>query len=160
GCTHASGGTVRATPAAAAPARATSHAPSAPSTPSPTINSNGTFAPYAPGATAVTYDPKLVPVGATAVLTITRAAGTHVHLTTAGLLPSRSYGARLHVNACGASGADAGPHYQHQRDPHASASKPSVDPTYANPRNEVWLDFTTDHSGKASVTATQPWTFG
>jgi superoxide dismutase, Cu-Zn family len=155
-CTHASGGTARATPATVAsmPTR------SAPAIPSPTITASGTFAPYTPGATAVTYDPKLVPPGATAALTITREhAGTQVRLAITGLLPNRHYGAHLHVNPCGASAAASGPHYQHQRDPAASASKPSVDPSYANPRNEVWLDFTTDRSGKASTIAVQPWTF-
>jgi Cu-Zn family superoxide dismutase len=63
------------------------------------------------------------------------------------------------VNPCGAAASAAGPHYQHERDPQASATAPSVDPSYANPRNEVWLDFTTDANGGASSTSTQQWTF-
>jgi Cu-Zn family superoxide dismutase len=34
-----------------------------------------------------------------------------------------------------------------------------MDPSYANPRNEVWLDFTTDANGGASSTSTEQWTF-
>jgi superoxide dismutase, Cu-Zn family len=160
GCTGASGGT-RATPSTATRTAATpSHTGSAAPTVVPTITVSGTFAAYAPGATAITYDPKLVPPGATATVTIAQGpANAEVRLAVSGLLPSRSYGAHLHVNPCGPSGADAGPHYQHQHDPAASPSKPSVNPSYANPRNEVWLDFTTGRDGKASVTAVQPWTF-
>jgi Cu-Zn family superoxide dismutase len=122
---------------------------------------NGTFAPYAPGAMAVSYDSALVPAGATATVTITQAAaGTQIQLAVTGLRPDRAYGAHLHQNPCGADGSAAGQHYQHQPDPAASASPPSVDPAYANPENEVWLDFTTDASGAATSTAKQPWNFG
>jgi Cu-Zn family superoxide dismutase len=157
GCTRTSADTTpaRSTPARSRPAISTS------TTPGRTITASGTFVAYTPGATAVTYDPTLVPVGATATVTITQtAANTRVQLTVAGLRPNRGYGAHLHTNPCGPTGAAAGPHYQHQHDPAASASRPSVDPSYANPRNEIWLDFTTDSNGSASSTATHPWTFG
>ena len=127
-------------------------------TPSPV---SGTFAPFTPGATAVSYDTTLVPERSTATVTITRAEpGTRIQLAVTGLRPDRAYGAHLHKNPCGESASAAGPHYQHQPDPAASASPPSVDPAYANPENEVWLDFTTDASGAATSTANQPWTFG
>jgi Cu-Zn family superoxide dismutase len=132
------------------------------SEPTPYAN-HGTFAPYAPGAMAmaVSYDPALVPEGATATVTITQAApGTQIQLAVTGLRPDRAYGAHLHQNLCGAEASAAGPHYQHQPDPAASASPPSVDPAYANPENEVWLDFTTDASGAAASTAKQSWNFG
>jgi Cu-Zn family superoxide dismutase len=155
GCTRGSAGT--------APVNSTSATsrPAMPTTPGSVKTASGTFAAYAPGVTAVTYDPALVPVGATAAVTLTPAsAGTRVELSVSGLRPDRGYGAHLHTNPCGQAGAAAGPHYQHQKDPAASASRPSVDPSYANPKNEVWLDFTTDGSGRASAAATQPWTFG
>jgi Cu-Zn family superoxide dismutase len=154
GCTNGSGD--------AAPAMSTSatSTPTTPDTPGSARAANGTFAAYAPGVTAVTYDPALVPVGATASVTVAPASsGTKVDLTVNGLQPNRGYGAHLHTNPCGQTGAAAGPHYQHQKDPAASASQPSVDPSYANPRNEVWLDFTTDAGGKASATAAEPWAF-
>lgn len=142
GCTHASGS-------------------SAPATSRATATASGTFAAYTRGATAVTYDPALVPAGATATVTITRApSSTRVTLAVTGLRPNRGYGAHLHVDPCGPTGDAAGPHFQHQRDPAASASRPSVNPSYANPKNEVWLDFTTDANGRASSAATHPWTFG
>lgn len=37
--------------------------------------------------------------------------------------------------------------------------QPSVDPAYANPRNEVWLDFHTDAAGTAVNHATGDWQF-
>ena len=37
--------------------------------------------------------------------------------------------------------------------------QPSVDPAYANPQNEVWLDLTTDGEGAGSATTTVAWGF-
>nr|BFE82694.1 hypothetical protein GCM10020093_052950 [Planobispora longispora] len=67
-------------------------------------------------------------------------------VTVEGFLPDRAYGVHLHVNPCGADPEAAGPHYQHTH-AHASAD------------NEVWLDFTTDPQGAATVTARQNWAF-
>ena len=120
----------------------------------------GTFAPYSPGATAVTYNPKLVPPGSWAHVTIAEVAdSTTVTLAVNGLLPNHEYGAHLHTMACGEEGAMAGPHYQHQPDPAASMSPPSTNPAYANPQNEVWLDLTTDSQGAGLSKSTQPWRF-
>lgn len=60
------------------------------------------------------------------------------------------------LTSTGPTGDDAGPHFQHTPDP----VKPSVDPAYANPRNELWLDFTTDRVGTARTTSTVDWKFG
>ena len=118
------------------------------------------FRPFAPGATAITYDTSIVPSGATAKATVTKAgAGVQVRLVVTGLKPRRGYGAHVHTDPCAAKPAGAGPHYQHLPDPKAVESPPSVDPKFANPRNEVWLDFTTDAAGAATVTATQTWPF-
>lgn len=120
----------------------------------------GTFAPYRDGAVAVSYDPALVPEGATAAITVTGTdAGTTVALVVGGLHKARAYGAHLHTKPCGAAPTDAGPHLQHRPDPAAAASPPSVDPSYANPANEVWLDFTTDGTGAARSGATLDWRF-
>jgi Cu-Zn family superoxide dismutase len=117
----------------------------------------GTFLPYTPGAAAVTYDPAVVPPGATAQVRIASAtSGITVRLTAAGMVPRRAYGAHLHRRPCSAAPDAAGPHYQHRPDPKAAASPPSVDAEYANPRNEVWLDFTADTAGAATVTAAHP----
>jgi Cu-Zn family superoxide dismutase len=138
-------------------------APAAPTTPATSsaaatpshANVEGTFA--APGGgQAVTYDPSLVPVGATAKVSSSESAGaTTVKLTVTGLLPNRAYGAHAHVKPCGADGMAAGPHFQLKQDP----VTPSVDPAYANPQNEIWLDFTTDAQGMGEATTTVPWTF-
>ena len=59
---------------------------------------SGTFLPFPQSARAVTYDPKVVPPGATAEVSIARTAtGTTVRLTAGGLVPRRAYGAHLHT---------------------------------------------------------------
>jgi Cu-Zn family superoxide dismutase len=118
------------------------------------VEASGTFA--APPGGVVTYDEALVPVGATAAVDQTAAGGsTTVTLDVAGLMPNRQYGAHAHANPCGAEGKDAGPHYQLTPDP----VTPSVDPAYANPHNEIWLDFTTDGQGAGRATSTVAWEF-
>ncbi|GAB2588754.1 hypothetical protein Aab01nite_42600 [Paractinoplanes abujensis] len=130
--------------------------PSPAGTWNPDTAASGTFLPYKPGSTAITYDPAVVPPGATASVAIAQnTQAMEVRLTAAGLIPRRAYGAHLHTMPCTAVPDAAGPHYQHQADP----SKPSVDPSYANPRNEVWLDFTVDGYGEASSAALLKWTF-
>ncbi|GAA4965369.1 superoxide dismutase [Pseudonocardia tropica] len=106
---------------------------------------------------AYTYDPKLVPAGATVAVTEAEQDGSTVTtLRVTGLLPNRTYGAHAHTKPCtAASGADAGPHYQFSEDP----VTPSVDPSYANPMNEIWLDVTTDANGAGESTSTVPWVF-
>jgi superoxide dismutase, Cu-Zn family len=100
---------------------------------------------------AITYDPALVPVGAGAVVTATtRDGGEVVTLALRGLRPDRRYGAHAHAKPCGAKGDAAGPHFQFDVDP----VQPSVDPKYANSKNEVWLDIATDGSGAGTATAT------
>ncbi|MBB2941455.1 Cu-Zn family superoxide dismutase [Actinoplanes lutulentus] len=122
--------------------------------------SSGTFRAWREGATAVTYDAAAVPVGATAEVSVNEAAGSvTVKAELAGLVPGRKYGAHLHNNPCTADPAEAGPHYQHRVDPAAGPGKPSVDPVYANPANEIWLDFTTDAAGTAKATSVQQWRF-
>ncbi|WP_285681156.1 hypothetical protein [Actinoplanes sp. NBRC 103695] len=125
----------------------------------PDAMAKGTFDPK--GNTAITYEPRIVPAGSTAQVMVTRVAGgMQVRLAVTGMLPRRTYGAHLHTKPCvPAAPAGAGPHYQHNPDPKASASPPSVDPSYANPRNEVWLDFTADRIGAATTTAVLPWSF-
>lgn len=138
------------TPAVAAPVNSTSHD----SIPVLTV---ARFAPYTEGAKAVTYDQKLVPTGAGVIVAATRAwrGGTLVLLAVRGLVPGRTYGAHVHTKPCGAAPADSGPHFQHVVDP----VQPSVDPKYANPKNEIWLDFTTNRHGVALSKSVVPWRF-
>ncbi|WP_199442710.1 superoxide dismutase family protein [Umezawaea beigongshangensis] len=105
---------------------------------------------------AVTYSGDLVPVGAeVSVKAEPENGSTTVTLDVTGLLPDHDYGAHVHTSPCGPTGADAGPHYQNEADP----VTPSVDPAYANPENEIWLDITTDAEGAATATATVDWEF-
>ncbi len=114
------------------------------------------FAQWADGVRAVTYDPQAIPVGSSVSVEIEpRGSGVKVELDVDGVQANRSFGAHVHEKACGASGDDAGPHYQDQKDPNT----PSTDPAYANDRNEVWLDFTTDAKGDGEAESTQQWTF-
>ncbi len=80
---------------------------------------------------------------------------TQVTLHVWGLQPNTEYGAHAHVNACGPTGSAAGPHFQYTPDP----VLPSVNPAYANPRNEIWLDLTTDESGNGVAQTRVPWQF-
>jgi superoxide dismutase, Cu-Zn family len=112
---------------------------------------------FASGAgPAFTYDPARVPVGATArVETTSDDASTRTTLTVGGLNPNSMYGAHAHAKPCGPTGDAAGPHFQMRQDP----VTPSVDPAYANPSNEIWLDLTTDAQGAGTATSTVPWAF-
>lgn len=112
---------------------------------------------FAAGAgQAITYDPALVPVGSAATVRTGFVDGaTTTSLQVRGLKPNTAYGAHAHVNPCGPTGDAAGPHYQLEQDP----VKPSVDPAFANPRNEIWLDLTTDAQGNGTATSTNPWMF-
>ncbi|WP_433508036.1 superoxide dismutase family protein [Pseudonocardia halophobica] len=142
-------GTPAATTAPAAPA-----APAASGSAGDDVDVEATFAST---GDAITYNPQLVPAGATAKVTSsTEGTSSTVTLAVTGLVPNRTYGSHAHQKPCGPAAADSGPHFQHVADP----VSPSVDPAYANPQNEVWLDFTTDAQGAASVTATQAqWAF-
>lgn len=104
----------------------------------------------------ITYDVDRIPSGAALSASSSVVSGrTTVTLEVSGLLPDTKYGSHVHTKPCGAKPADSGPHYQHEKDP----VTPSVDPAYANARNEIWLDFTTDASGSASASATVDWEF-
>lgn len=104
----------------------------------------------------LTYDQALVPAGAgIAVMEVASGGTMSVRLALTGLLPDRTYGAHVHARPCGGAPDGAGPHYQNEPDP----VQPSVDPAFANPGNEVWLDFTTDGRGSALATARQDWRF-
>lgn len=105
-----------------------------------------------------TYKPELVPATARAhVFGLTsKAFGTSTAFVVSGLLPNREYGAHAHAKPCGATGDAAGPHFQYLEDP----VKPSVDPAYANPRNEIWLDFTTTAFGHGFALSKVDWAFG
>jgi superoxide dismutase, Cu-Zn family len=117
--------------------------------PDPPVVVSDTFEAADSGASALTYDEHLVQIGARAtVVSMSSQRGTATLLAVNGLAPDRRYGAHVHANRCGRAPDDAGPHVQWHSDP----VQPSTNPKYANPRNEIWLDFTTDGTG-ASVAA-------
>ncbi|QXE38970.1 superoxide dismutase family protein [Streptomyces sp. GMY02] len=135
------------------------------------VRAAGVFVPPSPRrlAEALTYDVKLVPVGARIAVVErvgdrrvgghagkeTAGSGTDVRLSVSGLLPNRMYGAHVHTEPCGSTPEDAGPHYQNVKDP----EQPSTDPAYANPENEIWLDFTTGSGGQATAESRHTWRF-
>lgn len=105
---------------------------------------------------AVTFDRTAVPEKSrVAVVERKGKDGTRVVLRVRGLQASRTYGAHVHQKPCGAAPGDSGAHYQNVKDPNS----PSVDPKYANPQNEVWLDFTTDKRGNGRSADTVKWRF-
>jgi Cu-Zn family superoxide dismutase len=105
----------------------------------------------------VRYNTSTVPEGARArVSAVYTAAGDSiVTLHVWGMAPNTPYGAHAHVNPCGSSGLDAGPHFQNVLD----SVTPSTDPVYANPTNEIWLDLTTDADGNGVAQTKVPWQF-
>ncbi|MER7766519.1 hypothetical protein [Kitasatospora sp. NPDC096140] len=117
---------------------------------------DGVFGDFAANPAAVTYEATKVPAGAKATVQVLAAGGsTLVKMELAGLLPNTVYGSHAHVNACGADGDAAGGHFEHTPDPKGA----STDPQFANPTNEIWLDFRTDEQGHAVVWSKQPWDF-
>ena len=121
----------------------------------------GDLAPPGRASDAFTYDTALAPEGAHLAVSVTAdPAKTRIRLVVEGLLPERGYAAHAHANPCGASGDVAGPHYQHDPDPAAAPGKPSTDPAYANPQNEIWLDLRTDGDGNGESTVEVPFVFG
>ncbi len=75
---------------------------------------------------------------------------TEVTLTVANATASRHFGSHVHKLACDDN--KAGGHYQNN--PFTTTAS---DPVFANPANEVWLDFETDASGGATSTAQVSW---
>jgi Cu-Zn family superoxide dismutase len=129
----------------------------------PVLSGSGTLTAPNPAAKAVTYNPALAPVDA-AILAAMMPSGygysrTVATLVVAGLLPNRGYAIHVHIKACGATGQDAGPHYQNRIDPAATPQAPSTNPEYANPRNEIWLDIHTNAAGSGTSHTTVPFTF-
>lgn len=112
-------------------------------------------------STAVSYDPELAPLGARFSVAVVGGDEGHTQITLAvsGLLPDRGYVAHAHVDPCGATGADAGGHFQNTVDPAAGPDRPSTDPAYANAANEVWLDVSTDGNGAGHAESDVPFTF-
>ena len=105
---------------------------------------------------AITYDEALVHVGARAAVQSRSGEGsTTVRLAVRGLQPHQHYGAHVHTDPCGPHPDDAGPHFQFVVDP----VPPSVDPRFANPQNEIWLDIATDATGAGSAESTVAWEF-
>jgi Cu-Zn family superoxide dismutase len=106
--------------------------------------------------TAITYDQELVKAGSRGAVQARSGDGsTTVKLALRGLEPERHYGAHAHAEPCGERPEDAGPHFQYSLDP----VQPSVDPLYANPQNEIWLDLTADETGAGSAETTVAWQF-
>ncbi|GAA1303771.1 hypothetical protein GCM10009634_63970 [Saccharothrix xinjiangensis] len=121
----------------------------------------GVLAEVSEADTAFTYDTTAAPPGAQLELEVFEGDGTTtVRLTASQLQPDRGYAAHAHTDPCGKTGADAGPHYQHEQDPGATPDQPSTDPAYANPQNEVWLDLATDGEGNGTAETTVPFDFG
>lgn len=118
---------------------------------------SGTLAAPGKADKAFTYDAKLAPAGAELAVEVSGSGdATTYALKVTGLLPDRGYAAHAHSKPCGKVGDDAGPHFQHKKDPAADKENPSVDAEYANPENEVWLDVTTDAEGAGKSEAEVP----
>jgi Cu-Zn family superoxide dismutase len=154
GCASGAPAAPAAAPSTAAPAAVPTSGTEEPPT------AEGALAPPDRASNAFTYNPALAPEGTNVEVDVNSSdRSTEVTLSVEGLLPDRGYAAHAHVNPCGATGDAAGPHFQNRVDPAAAPGKPSTDPAYANPQNEIWLDLRTDGSGDGESTATVPFGF-
>ncbi len=124
------------------------------------LQGEGTLTTPAPGLVAYTYNTALAPAGARIMATMTPSGESTIgELTVSGLVPNRGYAAHAHTTACNVNPDSAGPHYQNQLDPAATLQAPSTNPEFANPNNEIWLDFRTDASGSGTSRTTVPFVF-
>ena len=115
--------------------------------------------PSAPAA-AITYNPTLAPIGGHMTASFTPSGdSTTADLTVSGLAPNRGFSVVAHVNTCGGVPGGEGPRFQNRIDPAASPEKPSTNPAYSNPTNEIWLDVHTDSTGAATSHTTVPFVF-
>lgn len=122
------------------------------------LQMSGRFAPPTAviPSSALTYRQALVPAaGRISVSQELASEGMRIGVAVAKLKPRHTFGVHVHTAPCGAEPEASGPHYQHKKDP----VQPSVDPAYANSRNEVWLDLTTDSKGSGEASVRQRWSF-
>ena len=155
GCASGQPAAPAAPPSAAAPAATVEPTATADDT-----DADGVLAAPDRASNAFTYNPALAPEGAGIDVEVDDRGGTtEIRLDAEGLLPNRGYAVHAHVNACGPAGDAAGPHFQNQVDPAAAPGKPSTDPAYANPQNEIWLDLRTDGEGDGGSSAEVPFVF-
>jgi superoxide dismutase, Cu-Zn family len=75
--------------------------------------------------------------------------GMTVSLSVSGLVADRGFGSHVHKLECPPP-TSAGGHFQHTPNPDGGVN----DPEFANPMNEVWLDFTTNDAGVGMGSAT------
>jgi Cu-Zn family superoxide dismutase len=123
------------------------------------VRGDGTIAaatPSAPAA-AITYNTTLAPVGGHLTANLTPSGdSTTADLSVSGLAPNRGFSVIAHVNTCGGVPGGEGPRFQKHIDPAATPGKPSANPEYSNPSNEIWLDVHTDSTGAPTSHTTVP----
>ncbi|MGH3550310.1 MAG: superoxide dismutase [Pseudonocardiaceae bacterium] len=125
-----------------------------------TLHGDGALTEPNATSTAMTYNTALAPVGSRLNVVFNPSdETTNAQLTVSGLLPNRGYAVHAHTNACATDPAVDGPHYQNRVDPTATPQKPSTNPEYANPSNEIWLDVRTDATGSGTSRASVPFVF-
>lgn len=133
--------------------------PADPSGSSAPLVAEGTLGPASGPRPARSYQPAGPEGASVRVEFAPTGTSTNATLTVQGLVPNRGYAVHAHTRPCGATGDAAGPHFQNAVDPAATPQQPSVDPDYANPQNEIWLDTRTDATGAGTSSATVPFTF-
>ncbi len=118
---------------------------------------------------AITYDPRLAPIGAAMTATIIPTSeGSTAELTVLGLVPNRSYAVSAHTKACGTSANAAGTRFRYRPDPAARAPTTSSDPEFAEPgladpelaepEDEISLHVRTDAAGTGTSRIAIPFT--
>ena len=85
-----------------------------------------------------------------------RGGTTEIRLEVDGLLPNRGYAAHAHATPAARPATRPARTSRTEVDPAAAPGKPSTDPAYANPQNEIWLDLRTDGDGDGESRAEVP----
>ncbi|MGH3694435.1 MAG: hypothetical protein ACRDRX_10710 [Pseudonocardiaceae bacterium] len=108
---------------------------------------------------AITYDPRLAPIGAAMTATIIPTSeGSTAELTVLGLVPNRSYAVSAHTKACGTNANTAGTRFHFSPDPAPRAPTTSSDPELAEPEGEISLQVRTDAAGTGTSRIALPFT--
>ena len=113
---------------------------------------------------AITYDPRLAPIGAAMTATIIPTSeGSTAELTVLGLVPNRRYAASAHTKACGATANAAGTRFHYRSDPAAgglttSSDPEDADPEFTDPDDEISLHVRTDAAGTGTSRIAIPFT--
>jgi Cu-Zn family superoxide dismutase len=113
-----------------------------------TLFGSGTLTTPNSTSKAITYDPRLAPIGAALTATIIPTTeGSTAELTVFGLVPNRVYAVSAYTKACGTTANSTGVPFQYR-----------LNPTHGSPDSGISLHVRTDAAGAGTSRTTPPFT--